>query len=261
MRAVGLDFAAWILPPLHRGVDVLPDPSTVLPPDSPAALAFALGCSKRSVVPRGQHGDWAPVPDRHDPVEMICSSNEGRLPDLVPIRIGRMLASPFAFLRGSAALMAADLATTPSLDSYVQLCGDAHLVNFGMYASPERRLVFDLNDFDETVRGPWEWDLKRLAASFVVASRENGFPDATSRDIARIVGAQYRRWIRTYASMRALEVWYGRSRSSRSSTASNSRVPLREGEPALRSRSRMPSERTTWPRWASCRPGPRTAAG
>ena len=119
-----------------------------------------------------------------------------------------MLASPFALLRGSAAIMAADLATTPTIGSMAQLCGDAHLANFGVYASPERRLVFDLNDFDETYRGPWEWDLKRLAASVVVASRENGYPEDTCRDIARAVGREYRRWIRTYASMRALQVWY-----------------------------------------------------
>ena len=139
---------------------------------------------------------------------MLVASNEGRLPALVPIRMGRMLASPFALFRGSAAIMAADLATTPTIGSMAQLCGDAHLANFGVYASPERRLVFDLNDFDETYRGPWEWDLKRLAASVVVASRENGYPEEVCRDIARSVGREYRQWIRTYASMRALQVWY-----------------------------------------------------
>ena len=121
---------------------MLSDPSTVLPPDSPAALALALGRSKRKVVPRAQHATWSPAADRPDPVETIRSSNEGRLADLVPIRIGRMLASPFAFLRGSAAVMAADLATTPNMGSHAQLCGDAHLANFGAFASPERRLVF-----------------------------------------------------------------------------------------------------------------------
>ncbi len=119
-----------------------------------------------------------------------------------------MLASPFAFLRGSASVMAGDLAATPVSGSTVQLCGDAHLANFGVFASPERRLVFDLNDFDETYRGPWEWDLKRLAASVVVASRENGFPESTNLDMGRIVAWQYRRWIRRYAGMRALQVWY-----------------------------------------------------
>ncbi len=138
----------------------------------------------------------------------VVASNEGRLPDLVPIRMGRMAASPFAFLRGSAAVMAADLALTPTMGENVQLCGDAHLANFGIFASPERRLVFDVNDFDETHVGPWEWDVKRLAASFVVASRANGFPEATCREMARFVGRTYRTSIRRFAGMRALEVWY-----------------------------------------------------
>ncbi len=138
----------------------------------------------------------------------VLGSNDGRIPELVPIRMGRMVASPFAFLRGSAAVMAADLATTPRTGSVVQLCGDAHLANFGIYASPERRLVFDLNDFDETHRGPWEWDLKRLAASVVVASRENGYREAACRDMARTVTRTYRHWIRRYAGQRALLVWY-----------------------------------------------------
>ena len=184
------------------------DPTRTLPPDSPAAMALERGRSLRVAVPRRSHGGWVPAPDRPDPVATLMQSNEGRLPELVPIRIGRMLASPFAFLRGSAAVMAADLATTPQTGVFVQACGDAHLANFGVFASPERRLVFDLNDFDETYRGPWEWDVKRLAASFVVASRENGYPESTCRDMARTVAWEYRRWIRTYAAMRALQVWY-----------------------------------------------------
>ncbi|MFI5262113.1 MAG: DUF2252 domain-containing protein [Candidatus Limnocylindrales bacterium] len=143
-----------------------------------------------------------------DPIETLIASNSTRIPELAPIRIGRMLTSPFVFLRGSAAVMAGDLATTPRTGAMVHLCGDAHLLNFGMYASPERRLVFDLNDFDETDRGPWEWDVKRLAASFVVACRDNGYPEATCRDMARTVAREYRRWMRTYAGMRALQVWY-----------------------------------------------------
>jgi uncharacterized protein (DUF2252 family) len=119
-----------------------------------------------------------------------------------------MAASPLAFLRGSAAVMTADLAATPQMGERVQLCGDAHLANFGIYASPERRLVFDLNDFDETHPGPWEWDVKRLAASFVVASRQNGFSKAASRSMARFVATSYRETVRRYAGMRALEVWY-----------------------------------------------------
>ncbi len=184
------------------------DLTKTLPPDSRAALALERGRSLRTVVPRRSHGGWTPAADRSDPVATLMASNEGRLPHLAPIRIGRMLASPFAFLRGSAAVMAGDLATTPVTGSMVQLCGDAHLANFGVFASPERRLVFDLNDFDETHRGPWEWDVKRLAASVVVASRENGYPEATCRDMARTVAWSYRRWTRTYAGMRALQVWY-----------------------------------------------------
>jgi uncharacterized protein (DUF2252 family) len=184
------------------------DLTKTLPPDSPAALALERGRALRDAVPRRSHGGWAPAPDRPDPVATLVASNDGRLPHLVPIRIGRMLASPFAFLRGSAAVMAGDLATTPTSGSMVQACGDAHLANFGVFASPERRLVFDLNDFDETHQGPWEWDVKRLAASVVVASRENGYAEATCRDMARIVAWEYRRWMRTYAGMRALQVWY-----------------------------------------------------
>jgi len=184
------------------------DPTRTLPPDSPAAYASKRGRTLRKVVPRGSHASWSPPKDRVDPVATLATSNEGRLVDLVPIRIGRMLASPFAFLRGSAAVMAGDLATTPAMGSIVQLCGDAHLANFGVFASPERRLVFDVNDFDETLRGPWEWDLKRLAASVVVASRENGYPEDVCRDLARTVAWEYRRWTLTYAGMRALEVWY-----------------------------------------------------
>jgi uncharacterized protein (DUF2252 family) len=187
---------------------MIPDPTVTLPPDSPAALGLERGRMRRKGVPRTSHAGWAPPADRVDPVDTLIASNEGRIPELVPIRIGRMLASPFAFLRGSAGVMAGDLASTPRMGSIVQLCGDAHLANFGVYASPERRLVFDLNDFDETHRGPWEWDVKRLAASFVVASRENGYSEDMARDTARTVAWEYRHWIRTYAGMRALEVWY-----------------------------------------------------
>ena len=165
------------------------DPEAVLPPDSPAALSLERGVGLRKKTPRRSHATWAAPSDRVDPVDTLIASNAPRLQELTPIRIGRMLSSPFAFLRGSSAVMAGDLASTPTSGSTVQLCGDAHLANFGVYASPERRLVFDLNDFDETYRGPWEWDVKRLAASFVVASRENGYPGAVARDTARVVAA------------------------------------------------------------------------
>ncbi len=184
------------------GPDELPSPA----PDTPAASALRQGRLLRKAVGRRSHAAWS-APHR-DPVSVGAASNRDRIPELVPIRMGRMLASPFAFLRGSAALMAADLAATPTIGARVQLCGDAHLSNFGIFASPERRLVFDLNDFDETHPGPWEWDVKRLAASFVVASRENGFPEPTAKDIARQVGRSYRAWIRQYAHQRALVVWY-----------------------------------------------------
>jgi uncharacterized protein (DUF2252 family) len=187
---------------------MIDDPTKALPPDSPAAFSLERGRSRRADVPRRLHGDWTPAHDRPDIAQTLDASNEGRLPDLVPIRMGRMLASPFAFLRGSAAVMANDLADTPHIGSKVQLCGDAHLANFGVFASPERRLVFDVNDFDETYRGPWEWDLKRLAASVVVAARENGFSESTNRDLARLTSWRYRRWMRRFAGMRALQVWY-----------------------------------------------------
>jgi uncharacterized protein (DUF2252 family) len=187
---------------------MIPDPIVTLPPDSPAALSLVHGRQLRAVATRRSQATWVRSSDRVDPVDVLIASNAARMPELVPIRIGRMLASPFAFLRGSAAVMAGDLATTPRTGSMVQLCGDAHLLNFGVFASPERRLVFDLNDFDETYRGPWEWDVKRLAASFVIASRENGYTEATCRDMARTVAWEYRRMIRAYAGMRALQVWY-----------------------------------------------------
>jgi uncharacterized protein (DUF2252 family) len=187
---------------------MIDDPTKALPPDSLAALSLRRGRGLRANVPRRSHADWAPSLDRPDVISTLETSNEGRIPELVPIRVGRMLASPFAFLRGSAAVMAGDLAGSPVIGSRVQLCGDAHLANFGVFASPERRLVFDLNDFDETYPGPWEWDVKRLAASVVIASRENGFSEDTCRDMARVVSWRYRRWMRRYAGMRALQVWY-----------------------------------------------------
>src|SRR5579871_2171111 len=135
----------------------------------------ARGKAARAEVPRRSHGEWEPPSRRPDPVELLQEQAASRVPELVPIRYGRMLVSPFAFYRGAALIMAADLATTPDSGLRAQLCGDAHLSNFGVFASPERRLVFDINDFDETLPGPWEWDVKRLAASLAVAGRENGY--------------------------------------------------------------------------------------
>src|SRR5688500_16320234 len=135
----------------------------------------ARGKAARKAVPRSSMADWTEPDDRPDPVAILSEQARDRLPQLVPIRNGRMLASPFAFFRGSAAVMAADLAATPNSGLHAQLCGDAHVSNFGGYASPDRKLVFDLNDFDETLPGPWEWDVKRLAASLAIAGRARGF--------------------------------------------------------------------------------------
>ena len=143
---------------------------------STRAERYATGKALRASVPRSSHAEWAPDPQRPDPISILEESNKTRLQQLVPIRFGRMSLSPFAFLRGSAGVMAADLAHTPVSGIQAQLCGDAHLSNFGAYASPERRQVFDVNDFDETLAGPWEWDVKRLAASVVVAGRQMATP-------------------------------------------------------------------------------------
>ena len=178
-------------------------------PGSPAERA-AAGKAARSVAPRSSHGEWAPAADRADPVELLEHQAASRVGQLAPLRYGRMLASPFAFYRGAAAVMAADLAPTPQSGFEVQLCGDAHLSNFGAFASPERQLVFDVNDFDETLPGPWEWDVKRLAASFAVAGRERGFDGAQRRRIVQAMAAEYREAMRSLAEMGNLEVWYQR---------------------------------------------------
>jgi uncharacterized protein (DUF2252 family) len=168
----------------------------------------ARGKAARVDAPRASHGRWAPALDRRDPVALLEEQGEQRVAELVPVRYGRMLASPFAFFRGSALIMAADLALTPRAGITVQLCGDAHLANFGVFASPERKLMFDINDFDETLPGPWEWDVKRLAASFEVCGRELGFSPADRRGIVIAAVGTYREFIRRAATMRAVEVWY-----------------------------------------------------
>ncbi|HEX5699320.1 MAG TPA: DUF2252 domain-containing protein [Rubrobacter sp.] len=168
------------------------------------------GRAARRATPRGGHAEWAPAPDRPDPIDLLESQDGGRIPDLIPIRYSRMMASPFAFMRGSAIVMARDLARTPKTGIPAQLCGDAHLLNFGAYASPERALLFDLNDFDETLPGPWEWDIKRLAASFVVAGRENGFDTTNCREAAQASVASYRQRMAEFSEMGELEVWYSR---------------------------------------------------
>jgi uncharacterized protein (DUF2252 family) len=167
-----------------------------------------LGKSYRKQVPRSSHGEWAPAPDRPDPISLLQAQDKGRLQHLLPIKYGRMLASAFAFLRGSAVVMASDLAASPVTGLNVVLCGDAHLSNFGIFATPERNLVFDINDFDEAYPGPWEWDLKRLAASAVVAGRENGFKEKVCRSLATLVSQAYREAMRRFSEASVLDVWY-----------------------------------------------------
>jgi uncharacterized protein (DUF2252 family) len=169
---------------------------------------MAAGKALRERVPRSSHAKWSPAPDRPDPIAVLKESNRGRLSELLPIRYGRMRSSAFAFFRGAAALMAWDLAHTPTTKIRVQACGDCHLLNFGGYGSPERRLVFDINDFDETLSAPWEWDVKRLAASVVLSGREKGMKEGRCGEAARAVVTSYRQHIRGYARMPYLEAWY-----------------------------------------------------
>ena len=168
------------------------------------------GRDLRKVAPRSSHGYWEAAPDRPDPVDILEEQAKTRVPDLVPIRYGRMSASPFAYFRGAAAPMAWDLAHTPTSGIRVQACGDAHLLNFGMFASPDRRLVFDVNDFDETLPAPFEWDVKRLTASLAVAAREREFAEREALTAARSAVRSYRTEMANYAKMRFLRVWYSR---------------------------------------------------
>ena len=166
------------------------------------------GKDKRTEVPREVHAEFEAASDRPDPVSVIKKSSEGRWEHLIPIRYGRMSRSPFAFLRGSASLMAMDIATTSSPDIRAQACGDCHLSNFGLYATPERNLIFDINDFDETLPAPFEWDIKRLAASFYVVGKVNGFSEKDCKMAARTCVRAYREAIAKFAAMKVLDVWY-----------------------------------------------------
>jgi len=180
-----------------------------IPSGLPGRAARAeLGRSLRTAHPRGVHGGWSPRPGRPDPVELLGRSDPDRVPELVPVRYARMAASPFAFYRGAAAVMADDLAATDVTGLRVQACGDAHLLNFGLFASPERHLVFDVNDFDETLPGPWEWDVKRLAASLAVAAREDGFDDRRTAETVRACVAAYRHQLRVFSGLGVLDLWY-----------------------------------------------------
>ncbi len=170
----------------------------------------AAGKALRDATPRAAHGGWRSPEGRRDPVELLREANEGRIAELIPLRFSRMVQSPFAFYRGAAAIMAADLASTPTSGLRVQACGDAHLMNFGGFATPERNIFFDINDFDETLPAPWEWDVKRLAASIVIAARHIGLPDSAGAKAATESVCSYRERMADYASMRALDVWYDR---------------------------------------------------
>jgi uncharacterized protein (DUF2252 family) len=172
------------------------------------AEQVAAGRALRSEVPRSSHAELPPARRDRDPLELLKSQDVTRVPELLPIRYARMAVSPFTFYRGAAQVMADDLADTPRTGLTVQACGDAHLSNFGLFASPERRLVFDINDFDETLPGPWEWDVKRLAASLEVAGRENGYPAKEQRAIVEASVAAYRNCMRDLAEKTSLEVWY-----------------------------------------------------
>jgi uncharacterized protein (DUF2252 family) len=188
--------------PKRRATKALPHPT-------PAERA-ARGKAARAAAPRSKQGEWAPSSDRRDPVELLEEQAASRVPELVPIRYGRMLVSPFTFYRGAAYPMAADLADTPRTGLDVQLCGDAHLSNLGAFAATDRRLVFSINDFDETLPGPFEWDVKRLVASFAVAGRDRGFDAKQRAAINHAVTRSYREAIRGFATMTNLEIWYAR---------------------------------------------------
>jgi uncharacterized protein (DUF2252 family) len=186
-------------------------PSTQKPAVAPEVAARAeRGRTARTAVPRSTHGEWTPAADRRDPIELLQEQAAERVQELVPIRYGRMLNSPFAFYRGAAYVMAADLAGEPRTGLDVQLCGDAHLSNFGAFAAPDRRLIFTLNDFDETLAGPFEWDLKRLVASFAVAGRDRGYDAKQRQKITMAATRAYREAMHAFSAMGTLELWYAR---------------------------------------------------
>ncbi|CAN7337306.1 DUF2252 domain-containing protein [Phenylobacterium sp. LjRoot219] len=206
----------------------------------------AAGKALRDTVGRAAQGHWKRPDGRPDPIQLLQAGDEGRVPELVPIRYGRMLASPFAFFRGAAAIMAADLAATPATGLRVQACGDCHLMNFGGFATPERNIIFDINDFDETLPAPWEWDIKRLAASFVLAARSLGLSDGRAKDAAMTCARSYRRRLAEFAEMHPLEVWYMRV------TAEDFMAPLAPSQRArvqarINKASRRPGSETDFP--------------
>ena len=210
-------------------VSAVSAPAGMTSAQSTSAEREAAGKAARREAPRSGHAKWEPAADRPDPVAVLEEESAARVPELVPIRYGRMLASPFTFFRGAAAIMAADLARSPRSGIVAQLCGDAHLSNFGVFAAPDRRLVFDLNDFDETHEGPWEWDVKRLAASIEIGGRDRGFTPRQRRTAVLAAVRRYREAIARFAAMRNLDVctrgWTSTTCSTRPNEASPSRGP------------------------------------
>jgi uncharacterized protein (DUF2252 family) len=177
-------------------------------PRATQAELYAKGKKLRKKCPRSSHAIWKAPPDRRDPIDLVEDANKGRLTELIPIRHGRMMLSPFTFYRGTALNMAADLAPTPATGIRVQVCGDAHLGNFRLFATPERRLIFDIHDLDETLPAPWEWDVKRLATSFVVASRNNNLSERVAREAVLTCVGAYREQLAEFSSMNTLDIWY-----------------------------------------------------
>jgi hypothetical protein len=199
-----------LVPPIRPSSPKAMARSKVRPPPMTTAERRAYGRTLRDRVPCDAHAAWQAHKGQKDPIAILHAADASRQPELVPLRYGRMLQSPFTFYRGSAAVMAADLAHTPATGIRVQACGDCHLMNFGGFATPERRLIFDVNDLDETLPSPWEWDVKRLVASFVLAARSNGLSDKSGRDAAIACARSYRQQMRVFADMDVLDIWYAR---------------------------------------------------
>jgi len=195
-------------PSVEASIDKRPNPITPAAKLLSRAEAYALGKKMRVACPRESHAGWKPPKDRQDAIQTVLEAETGRMPELLPLRHGRMARSAFTFYRGSALAMAQDLARTPVSGLRVQCCGDAHLCNFGGFATPERRIIFSTNDLDETLPAPWEWDVKRLAASFVVGCRDKGMSDATARDIVATCVRNYRESMAEFSQMKTLDLWY-----------------------------------------------------
>ncbi len=222
----------------------------------PVAEQYAAGKAMRARVPRSALGDWTPATGRADPVDLVTASHAGRVPELVAVRVSRMAASPYGFLRGSAVVMADDLAALPATDVTTVICGDAHVGNFGFYGSPERELVFDLNDFDEAHPGPWEWDVRRLATSIWVAGRQNGFSEQQCAEATAGCADAYRRQIRELAEQRVLARSFQRLDVDTLTTSANERS-LREALQRAAERARTRTSDRALPRFTEERAGRR----